>query len=94
MAEESLTRPHMRIVYAPEFEKILKKYRKGDRRVFNQIVAQIEKIARQPEIGKPLRHVLKSRRRVHVGSFVLIYEFHNEELRFLDFDHHDRIYKS
>ena len=83
----------MRIVYAPGFEKALKKFKKNDRRVFGQINLQIEKIVREPEIGKPLRHVLKSRRRVHVGSFVLIYEFHNDELRFIDFDHHDRIYK-
>ena len=61
--------------------------------MFGEITSQIEKIIRAPEIGKPPRYALKSRRRVHVGSFVLICEFHDEELRFLDVDHHDRIYK-
>lgn len=83
----------MRIVYAPEFERTLKKLKRKDRKTFSEVVSQMEKVIREPEIGKPLRYTLKSHRRVHVGSFVLVYEFHNDELRFLDFDHHDRIYK-
>lgn len=83
----------MRIVYAEQFERTLRYWKKKDRSIFQSIASQIDKIAREPEIGKPLRHTLKSRRRVHVGSFVLVYEFYNDELRFLDFDHHDQIYK-
>lgn len=71
----------------------MRDWKKKDGRMFKNVVSQIEKIIREPEIGKPLRNVLKSRRRVHVGSFILVYEFHNEELRFIDFDHHDQIYK-
>ena len=83
----------MKIVYASGFEKILIRMKKKDRRMFGEVTSQIEKIIRAPEIEKPLRYALKSRRRVHVGSFILIYELHDEELRFLDVDHHDRIYK-
>lgn len=84
----------MRIVYSDNFEQALHDWKKKDSKVFHSIVSQIDKIIREPEIGKPLRNVLKSRRRVHVGSFVLVYEFYNDELRFIDFDHHDRIYKN
>lgn len=83
----------MRIIYAEKFERALCVWKKKDGRIFQSIVNQIEKIIREPEIGKPLRHTMKGRRRIHVGSFVLVYEFHNEELRFIEFDHHDKIYK-
>jgi len=83
----------MKIVYAEKFEQALRFWKKKDSRIFQSIVNQIEKIIREPEIGKPLRHTLRGRRRIHIGSFVLVYEFHNEGLRFLDFDHHDKIYK-
>lgn len=83
----------MRIIYAEKFERALRFWKKKDGRIFQSIASQIEKIIREPEIGKPLRHILKGRRRIHVGSFVLVYEFHNEELRFIDFDHHDKIYR-
>ena len=83
----------MRIIYAEKFERTLRYWKKKDGRIFQSMTNQIEKINREPEIGKPLRHALKSRRRLHVGSFVLVYELHSDQLRFIEFDHHDRIYK-
>ena len=82
-----------KIVYAVEFERVLIRYKKNDHKLFGQIHAQILKILQEPSIGKPLRYTLKNRRRVHMGSYVLVYEFHNGELRFIDFDHHYRVYK-
>lgn len=82
-----------RIVYSDRIVRILARHKKKDRRLFQEIENQIEKVIREPTIGKPLRYTLKNRRRVHVGSFVLVYEFNNGELRFIDFDHHDKIYK-
>lgn len=82
-----------RIVYSREVENSLKKIKKKDRPLFDNVENRIIKILREPNIGKPLRYTLRNRRRVHVGSFVLVYEFHHGELRFIDFDHHDRIYK-
>lgn len=88
---EGAHRSISRIIYSREFERALT-HRKKDKKLFAQLTRQMEKILREPNIGKPLRYTLKNRRRVHVGPFVLVYEFHNEELRFLDFDHHDKIY--
>ena len=90
---ENIHRDIVRIVYSPEIELALKKFKKKDSVIFDRVENQIIKILREPNVGKPLRYTLKNRRRVHVGSFVLVYEFHNGELRFLDFDHHDKIYK-
>ena len=81
------------IIYSREVEDALKKLKKRNKDIFNRVGNQIIKILRELNIGKPLRYTLRNRRRVHVGSFVLIYEFHHGELRFIDFDHHDKIYK-
>lgn len=83
----------MRVVYSHEAERALRRCRKRDRNLFTQVQNQIFKVMREPTLGKPLRYTLKNRRRVHVGSFVLVYEFHLGELRVIDFDHHDKIYK-
>ncbi len=63
--------------------------------IINTVAKKILQIAGNPEMGKPLRNVLKGRRRVHVGHFVLLYEVDekNKRVIFLDFEHHDRAYK-
>lgn len=53
----------------------------------------IAKILRDPTLGKPLRNELRNNRRIQIGSFVLLYEIAGAEIRLLDFDHHDRVYK-
>lgn len=82
-----------RITYSLELEKVLIQCKKKDINLFRQVQNKILKIMSEPNIGKPLRYTLKNRRRVHIGSFVLVYEFRDGELRFIDFDHHDKIYK-
>ena len=44
---------------------------------------------------KNLKYDLKLYKRVHVGSFVLVFRFdkENDLVYFTDFDHHDNIYK-
>jgi len=39
---------------------------------------------------------LKDKKRVHVGNFVLVFKLVKKENKiiFLDFDHHDNIYRS
>ncbi len=83
----------LKIIFSQELEGVLVRWKKKDASFFADIEKQINRIIKNPLTGKPLRHTLKNRRRVHIGSFVLIYELHHNELRFLDLDHHDRIYK-
>jgi YafQ family addiction module toxin component len=82
-----------KIVFSPEFEKILEKLAKKDKPELRKIEGQVYKIISNPFIGKPLRNVMKSYRRVHIGSFVLVYKIEDEEITFMDYDHHDRVYK-
>lgn len=78
-----------------ELEKSLQKLAQKDKRHYQSVVKKILQIAENPEMGKPLRNVLKGRRRTHVGHFVLLYEVDekNKRVIFLDFEHHDRAYK-
>jgi len=95
MAEEFLKKEQriLAVSYADQFIKALNKWKKKDRSFFARFVGETEKIIQNPLLGKPLRYSYKNNRRVHVGSFVLVYEFYDNRLRFIDFDHHDKIYK-
>ena len=85
--------PSYTLVIPLEFEIILKKLKNKKPNVFKSLIKKIEKVAREPVLGKPLRNTLRNYRRVHIDSFVLIYEIHMLEVRLIDFDHHDKIYK-
>jgi mRNA-degrading endonuclease RelE of RelBE toxin-antitoxin system len=52
-------------------------------------------IAENPTIGKSLRNVLKGKKRLHIGHFILIYEVDDKEKKvtFIEFEHHDKAYK-
>lgn len=80
------------LVIPPEFERVLKSLKKKPD-LLKQINSGIIKILKEPKLGKPLRNVLRNYRRIHIGSYVLIYEINQQEIRLLDFDHHDNIYK-
>lgn len=82
-----------RVVFSIEFKKILDKIAKKDKSGLQKIETQIYKIIANPLIGKPLRNVMKNYRRVHIGSFVLVYKMESETITFMDFDHHDTVYK-
>jgi len=75
------------------FGKAIKRIKKKDKILHSRVVKQVDKIIDDPFLGKPLKNILKNQRRVHVGSFVLIYRIRENEIKFLEFDHHDKIYK-
>ena len=79
----------------PSLQKILKRLSKRDSLLYERVINKIEEIAKADiEHYKNLRYDLKGEKRVHIGHFVLVFEFVKErnEISFLDFDHHDRIY--
>lgn len=75
-------------------EKSLKRLAKKDKQLYEAVTRKILEIAENPVIGKPLRNVLKGKKRVHIGHFVLIYEVNNRERKviFLEFEHQDKAY--
>ena len=81
----------------PNLQKILNKLSKKDDLVYRQVLKKIEEVISSPDVEhyKNLRYDMKDKKRIHVGHFVLVFKFVKEESRveFLDFDHHDKIYK-
>lgn len=81
--------------YTKDFEKKLSKL-KG-KEAYNLLNKMLEILA-TPDVTryKNLRHDLKKYRRVHVnGSYVILfYDDKNKKVYFVDYEHHDRVYKS
>jgi len=78
---------------ADSFKKDLRQIKKN----FDLIIRcnnKIKEILENPYHYKPLRNVLKNKRRVHIGSFVLIFEIKEEDniIIFHSFGHHDEAY--
>lgn len=85
-------------MYSYEFDEELagdmKKLAKKDKPLFLMLQRKIVQIIENPFLGKPLKNLLRGKRRVHVGHFVLIYEvFENDHMViFLKLAHHDDAY--
>lgn len=81
----------------PYLQKILNKLFKKDKATYEQVMKKIEEILNSPDIEhyKNLRYNLSDKKRVQIGHFVLVFSFIKPEnkIKFLDFDHHDVIYK-
>jgi YafQ family addiction module toxin component len=81
----------------PSLEKILKKLSKKNKNLYEQVMNKIKEIINSFDVEhyKNLRHEMSDRKRVQVGHFILVFKFIKLENKiiFLDFDHHDRIYK-
>ena len=77
-------------------EKIINKLSKKDVNLYNSLLNKIKEVINSSDIDhyKNLRYELKEYKRVHVGSFVLIFRYDKENniILFQDFDHHDNIY--
>jgi len=82
----------------PELEKIMLKLKKKDPVSFSAVMNKIKEVVNSgdPDHYKPLRYDFRNKKRVHIrGSFVLIftYDKQREFISFLDYDHHDIIYR-
>ncbi len=80
------------IEFSDEFEKSIKKLKKKDKILFEHIQKKLIELAENPEHYKPLRNILAGYRRIHFGSFVLIFKIEDETIRIISLDHHDKAY--
>lgn len=80
------------IEFSDEFEGSMKKLKKKDKLLFDRIQKKVIEIVENPEHFKPLRNVLAGYRRIHFGSFVLIYKIEDNVVRIISLDHHDHAY--
>ena len=74
-----------------EFRKLAKK----DKKQLEAVYKKIKQVQDDPFQFKPLRRPLEGLWRVHVSSFVLIYEVFEDSqtVRILKYTHHDQAYK-
>lgn len=81
-------------LYTAEFESDLKTLKKH-RELILRVEKKVGDILEDPCHYKPLRNILKNKRRVHIGSYVLIFEVSVEDktVYFHSFKHHDKSYK-
>ncbi|MBI2045410.1 addiction module toxin RelE [Candidatus Pacearchaeota archaeon] len=78
------------------FDRILDKLQKKDKTLFESLLKKMDEILNVSDVEhyKNLRYNMKDSKRVHVGSFVLIFQFDKSKnfISFDDFDHHDNVY--
>jgi YafQ family addiction module toxin component len=74
---------------------IFKKLSKKNPKQLEAIMEKLAKVVENPRRFKPLSNVMKGRRRLHFGSFVLVYSIDeiNKVVKLIDYDHHDNIYR-
>jgi len=76
-------------------DKAFKKSSKKDAKQMEAITKKIEEIAEDPHAYKPLHFPLAGKRRVHIGSHVLLFSIDEARKTIVleDYEHHDRIYR-
>ncbi len=76
------------------FDEDCKEVRKKHE-IIRRLNKKMGKILENPYIFKPLRNVLKNKRRTHIANFVLIFEILEKEkvVVFHTFKNHDDAYK-
>lgn len=83
--------PHT-IEFSNEFEASMKKLKKKDNLMFRRIQKKLIEILENPEHFKLLKNILAGYRRIHFGSFVLIFRIDEDIIRIISLEHHDRAY--
>ena len=78
------------IIWTQKFEQQFKKIK--NRVTQDKIEKQIEKILKNPNIGKPLKHDLKGERTIYIKPFRLIYTVQKDKLILLKFEHRNGVY--
>jgi len=71
------------------------KLSKKDKTLYEQLIKKINEVINSYDIEhyKNLKYNFKDSKRVHIGHFVLVFQFYkaNNKILFDDFDHHDEI---
>ena len=85
------------IVLSDELEKTLIQLKRKDKTLFSAVEKKILQIASSDATSiqhfKNLRGTLSDFKRVHIGSFVLLFRVKDDCIIFEYFQHHDTIYE-
>ena len=79
-----------------ELQRKLTKLCTKNKSLYEQVLSTLSEVLNSGDVEhcKNLRYDLKDSKRVHVGHFVLIFQYDQKSntVNFDDFDHHDKIY--
>ncbi|MDG6958932.1 MAG: type II toxin-antitoxin system RelE/ParE family toxin, partial [Nitrososphaerota archaeon] len=66
-----------------------------DARLMDALTKKVQEILMDPHRFKPMHFPLAGTRRVHLGSYVLLYSIDEQRRTVVleDFEHHDRVYR-
>ena len=76
-----------------KLDKELAKLAKKDPVMIKRVDKKINEILLNPHHYKPLRKDLKNKKRVQIGSYVLVFQIKEDAVEFLRFKHHDEVYE-
>ena len=80
-----------------ELKGKLERLSKKDKSLHGQVLKKIDEIVNSGDVEhyKNLKYNMKDSKRVHIGHFVLVFQYFKKEnmINFDDFDHHDKIYE-
>jgi len=82
--------------YSRELTKKLKKLKKKNQKQYEIICMKRDEVLINPSRYKNLRHDMSDRKRVHIDKhFILTFkvDLNNNIVKFLDYDHYDKIFK-
>lgn len=79
------------VIWTQKFEDEFKRVK--NTAIKERIKKQIEKIIKNPEVGKPLRFELKGERTVYIKPYRLIYSVIGDKLYLLRFEHRKKVYR-
>ena len=76
-------------------DKVFEKLNKKDPEQLEEINKKVQQILENPHQFKPLKFPMQHMRRVHIGSFVLVYyiDENRKVVTIRRYEHHDEVYK-
>ena len=80
------------VYFSDEFKEIMKKLKKKNPEMVQRINKIVKEIRQNPEHYKPLRNILKGKRRKQIGHFVLTFSIRDDIIYVEAFGHHDKAY--
>jgi len=85
------------IIISDELKKTLVNLKRKDKTMFQMVEKKILQIASSDPFSiqhfKNLRSPLNDFKRVHIGSYVLLFRVQADKIIFEAFEHHDKIYQ-
>ncbi len=77
-------------------DRIFRKLAKRNPNQMEIISKKLQELVGNPHRFKPMRFPLAGKRRLHFGSFVLLFSIDEQRKTVIleDYEHHDRIYKT